>query len=143
MPKAKAGKHPDVTLTLIRGLPGSGKSTLAKHLAEATGAVHLEADMFMVDRQGFYEFDPRRLRQTHAKCEAHCRDALEDGKNTIISNTFTRFWEMKAYIDMAKELGVALQIVECHGRFRNIHQVPDETLVDMRDRWEELPAEYR
>ncbi|MDG4720055.1 MULTISPECIES: ATP-binding protein [Thalassospira] len=141
MPKAQNAKNQ--TLTLIRGLPGSGKSTLAAHLASATDAVHLEADMFMVDRQGFYDFDIRRLKQTHAKCEAQCREALEDGRNVVISNTFTRFWEMKAYIDMAKHLDVPLQIVECHARFGSIHQVPDETLEDMRDRWEDLPAEYR
>jgi predicted kinase len=141
MPKADQGHKQ--TLTLIRGLPGSGKSTLARHLAEATGAAHFEADMFMVDRQGYYEFDPGRLKHTHSKCEAKCREALRDGQNVIVSNTFTRFWEMKAYVDMAEEIGVMLQIIECHGRFQSIHQVPDETLADMRDRWEELPANYR
>ncbi|WP_114099164.1 MULTISPECIES: ATP-binding protein [Thalassospira] len=142
MPKTKEHQH-NQTLTLIRGLPGSGKSTLARNLASATGAVHLEADMFMVDRQGFYEFDIRRLTKTHAKCEAKCQEALKEGKNVVVSNTFTRFWEMKAYIDMAEHLGVPLQIVECHGRFGSIHQVPDETFADMRDRWEDLPAAYR
>lgn len=141
MPGVKDGKLQ--TLTLIRGLPGSGKSTLAVHLASATGALHLEADMFMVDRQGFYEFDIRRLRHTHAKCEAKCREALTDGRNVIVSNTFTRFWEMKAYIDMAEQLNIKLLIVECHGKFGSIHQVPDETLADMRDRWEDLPEQYR
>lgn len=141
--KAKAKDGHAQTLTLIRGLPGSGKSTLAKNLSKATGATHLEADMFMVDRQGFYEFDPRRLKDTHAKCETQCRKALEDGENTIISNTFTRLWEMQAYIDMVEELGIALQIVECHGNFHNIHQVPDGTIEAMRDRWQELPAQYR
>ncbi|MEQ8287252.1 ATP-binding protein [Thalassospira sp.] len=131
------------TLTLIRGLPGSGKSTLAKHLAKATGATHLEADMFMVDRQGFYEFDPRRLNATHTKCQTACREALEDGESAVVSNTFTRFWELQSYIEIAEELGIPLQIIECHGKFRSIHQVPDETLADMRDRWEELPVKYR
>ncbi|MBX2833287.1 MAG: ATP-binding protein [Rhodospirillales bacterium] len=141
MPKNK--REVDQTLTLIRGLPGSGKSTLAKRLAKATGATHLEADMFMVDREGFYEFDPTRLDMTHAKCKAACREALEDGKNAIVSNTFTRLWELQNYFDMAEELGIPLQIIECHGKFRSIHNVPDETLADMRDRWEQLPKKYR
>ena len=38
---------------------------------------------------------------------------------------------------------ILLQIVECHGRFGSIHMVPDETLADMRDRWEPLPEKYR
>jgi predicted kinase len=141
MPKPNDGKNQ--SLTLIRGLPGSGKSTLAASLASATDGIHLEADMFMVDRRGFYKFDVRRLKQTHSKCEAECREALEDGKNVVISNTFTRFWEMKPYINMAKHLDMPLQIIECHARFGSIHQVPEETLEDMRDRWEELPAQYR
>jgi len=141
MPKNK--REFDQTLTLIRGLPGSGKSTLAKRLAKATGAPHLEADMFMVDREGFYEFDPTRLDFTHAKCKAACREALEDDKNVIVSNTFTRLWELQNYFDMAEELGIPLQIIDCHGKFRSIHRVPDETLADMRDRWEQLPKKYR
>lgn len=131
------------TLTLVRGLPGSGKSTLAKNLCQATGAVHLEADMFMVDDEGFYEFDGTRLSQTHARCEAECHNALSGGHDVVVSNTFTRFWEMKAYIDMSEKHDILLQIVECHGRFGSIHMVPDETFLDMRNRWEQLPEKYR
>ncbi len=49
-------------LTLIRGLPGSGKSTLAAAICQITDAVHLEADQFMIDRNGNYRFDSRKLR---------------------------------------------------------------------------------
>ena len=131
------------TLTLVRGLPGSGKSTLAQRLCVATAAIHLEADMFMIDEDGYYEFDPGRLMETHTTCETKCREGLTRGKDVVVSNTFTRFWEMKAYIQMARELDIPLQIVECHGRFGSIHQVPDEAFADMRARWEDLPEEYR
>ncbi|MCC9620100.1 ATP-binding protein [Thalassospira sp. MA62] len=139
----KHEKHTKQTLTLIRGLPGSGKSTLANGLCQATGAAHFEADMFMVDKDGFYEFDRSRLSQTHARCEAECLNALSAGKDVVVSNTFTRFREMKPYITMAEQHDIRLQIVECHGQFGNIHMVPKDTLADMRKRWEDLPAKYR
>jgi len=44
-------------LVIIRGLPGSGKSTFAKKFVEK-GFKHYEADMWMVDKDGNYSFDP-------------------------------------------------------------------------------------
>ncbi|WP_430474601.1 ATP-binding protein [Thalassospira lucentensis] len=140
-PKAKT--EDDQTLTLIRGLPGSGKSTLADNLAQQTGATHLEADQFMVDRSGQYRFDARRLRDAHRQCETSCDDNLSAGNSVIVANTFTEIWEMQAYLDMAERHRVPLQIIACHGKFENIHGVPDDKIKIMRDRWEELPVKYR
>lgn len=131
------------TLTLIRGLPGSGKSTLASALAARSGAVHLEADQFMIDRAGSYRFDSRRLRDVHHQCETACEENLRIGNSVIVANTFSEIWEMQAYLDMAERHAVALQIVECHGQFENVHGVPDHKIRAMRDRWEMLPSKYR
>ncbi|PKR60425.1 AAA family ATPase [Thalassospira lohafexi] len=131
------------TLTLIRGLPGSGKSTMAAALAAQTGAKHLEADQFMVDRAGKYRFDARKLREAHQNCETACDEGLGTGNSVIVANTFTQIWEMQAYLDMADRHGVALQVIECHGHFNNIHGVPVDKIKAMQDRWEALPAKYR
>lgn len=131
------------TLTLIRGLPGSGKSTMATALAAQTGAKHFEADQFMVDRAGKYRFDARKLREAHQHCETACDEGLGTGNSVIVANTFTQIWEMQAYLDMADRHGVALQVIECHGKFDNIHGVPVDKITAMQDRWEALPAKYR
>ena len=131
------------TLTLIRGLPGSGKSTMAIALAAQTGAKHFEADQFMVDRAGKYRFDARKLREAHQHCETACDEALHTGNSVIVANTFIQIWEMQAYLDMADRHGAALQVIECHGQFDNIHDVPVDKIKAMQDRWEALPAKYR
>ncbi|MCK2167295.1 ATP-binding protein [Thalassospira xiamenensis] len=131
------------TLTLIRGLPGSGKSTLATMICEKTGDIHLEADQFMVDRNGDYRFDGRKLRDVHARCETECDAYLSTGQAVVVSNTFSEIWEMQAYLDMAERHDVPLQIIECHGQFRNIHGVPDDKIDAMRKRWQQLPDRYR
>jgi predicted kinase len=129
-------------LTLIRGLPGSGKSTLAAAICQITDAVHLEADQFMIDRSGNYRFDSRKLRDVHARCEAECDGHLSAGQSVVVSNTFSEIWEMQAYLDMAERHHAALQIIECHGGFGNIHGVPDDKINAMRKRWQQLPERY-
>ena len=47
------------TLTIFRGLPGSGKSTVARKLAEETGAIHIEPDMFCI-QDGEYRYDKEK-----------------------------------------------------------------------------------
>ena len=131
------------TLTLIRGLPGSGKSTLATMICEKTGAIHLEADQFMIDHNGDYRFDGRKLRDVHARCETECDGHLSAGQGVVVSNTFSEIWEMQAYLDMAERHHAALQIIECHGQFRNVHGVPDDKIDAMRKRWQQLPERYR
>jgi predicted kinase len=124
------------TLILIRGLPGSGKSTLARKLAQERGLVHVEADMFFV-RGGKYRFKPHDLPRAHAWCERQARQHLEAGTSVVVSNTFTRRWEMQPYFDMAAELGVPVEVIVATGTFKNVHGVPEYAIQRMRERWED------
>jgi predicted kinase len=124
------------TLTLIRGLPGSGKSTLARAMCEVYSAEHFEADMWMVGQDGEYQFDPAKLPGCHALCQEHAEKALQEGRSVIVSNTFTRRWEMMPYIDMANRHGVRLQVITCEADFDSVHGVPAGTIAKMRERWE-------
>ena len=124
-----------VDLILIRGLPGSGKSTLARKFV-AMGYAWFEADRYFETSDGEYRFDGTRLREAHNVCQQQARDALRRGANVVVSNTFSRQWEMQPYRDMASNLGARLTIVICEGNYGNVHSVPEAAITAMRERWE-------
>jgi predicted kinase len=120
---------------IVRGLPGSGKSTFAKSL----GGVHYEADMFFMDENSEYKFDGSKLNDAHNWCRHKVMDAMKEGEPiVVVSNTFTREWEMDPYILIGKELGykIFVAIVENHHGGKNTHGVPENTIEVMRDRFE-------
>lgn len=119
-------------LVLIRGLPGSGKSTMAKTML---GHCHFEADQFFM-RGGEYNFDPARLKDAHEFCQNGAELALQSRRDVVVSNTFTRKWEMQPYLDMAAKYGASVRIIIADGNYKNVHGVPDEAIKKMRDRWE-------
>lgn len=122
-------------LYIVRGVPGAGKSTLAKQLAPNA---HYEADAYMVDANGEYAFDPKRLPEVHAMCLQAVRDALVAGVPVVaVANTFVKRWEYQRYVDLAMELGVAYEIIVCDGGYQNIHGVPGDVIQRMRANWED------
>lgn len=122
-------------LILIRGLPGSGKSTLASKFA-AMGYAWFEADRYFETSDGEYRFDGTRLREAHNVCQQQAMDAIKQGVDVVVSNTFSRLWEMKPYRDIAKVYGARLTIIACEGNFGNVHGVPEAAIASMRERWE-------
>lgn len=128
------------TLTIIRGVPGSGKTTVARKLADEQNALHYEADMFFETSSG-YKFDPSKLKDAHEWCQERVASALLYRRSVIVSNTFTRLWEMQPYINMSTYPLSAVRVLRCTGRFQNVHGVPDEKVTEMLKRFEDLPAE--
>jgi predicted kinase len=127
-------------LYLLRGLPGSGKSTLAEQL----GGSHFETDKYFIGENGEYNFDGSKLKEAHQWCQDSVANAMVlnhttgENETIVISNTFTQEWEMKPYMDMAKNWGyrVFSIIVENRHVGVNQHGVPDEKLQQMNDRFE-------
>lgn len=128
------------TLTIVRGLPGSGKTTLAHMLVTARRAAGAWAELVEADdyfmRDGGYQFDPSQLPAAHMDCQHRTRQYLEMGAHVYVANTFTKRWEYQWYLDVATELGLPVQVVEVHSNFGSVHNVPEETLTRMRNRWE-------
>lgn len=121
-------------LFLLRGLPGSGKSTLAKSL----GGKHIEADMFFM-KDGVYEFDATKLRDAHQWCNVMVGSWMSDGEERIVvSNTFTQEWEMKDYYEWATDFDYKVYslIVENRHEGVNEHGVPEEKLIEMKNRFQ-------
>ena len=124
-------------LILIRGLPGSGKSTLAKMLLEDKHGAHYEADQYFME-DGEYNFNVDHLRHAHRWCQDQTRLRLAGGcenEVVIVSNTFTTLKELRPYFDIASEFDITPQVITCHGCWVNEHDVPEETLNRMKQRF--------
>jgi predicted kinase len=122
-------------LFLVRGCPGSGKSTLAKSL----NGIHFEADMFFIQEDDTYKFNPDKIKDAHNWCRHKTMEAMKDGNPVVIvSNTFTQEWEMEAYYLLAEQLGyqVTSLIVENRHGGQNVHGVPADKLEAMKNRFE-------
>lgn len=125
----------DKVLYIVRGLPGSGKSTFAKSL----GGVHFEADMYFVDENGVYNFDPTKIKMAHNWCMIQTQKAMvNEEPKIVVSNTFTQEWEMETYFKLANENGYQVYsiIVENRHEGKNTHGVPDDKLQIMKDRFQ-------
>lgn len=130
-------------LFIIRGIPGSGKSTYAMKLKDAIkddSVVHYEADMYF-SKDGEYKFDPTKLKDAHGWCIEKAKEDLRQGKTVIVSNTFTRKWEMEPYLEAVKEMDLPLAVIRMENRFKNIHGVPEEAVKAMEDRFEDCEGE--
>lgn len=131
------------TLYLVRGLPGSGKSTFVRNLITTlTGTLfssrHFEADQYFYDTEGNYNFDVEKLYAAHMQCQQNTLKAMEEGTNLVfVSNTFTTEKEMKPYLEMAKEKGyqIVSLVVENRHDNKSVHNVPEETMTKMRNRF--------
>ena len=121
-------------LFLLRGVPGAGKSTLAKSL----GGMHIESDKYFMDGDE-YKFDPSKLKDAHAWCQNAVRVwAKNSVKKIVVSNTFTQEWEIDYYFELAKEHGYRVYslIVENRHGNKDVHNVPEEKLLQMKQRFE-------
>ena len=113
------------TVHLVRGPSGCGKTTFAEQLSEdifaakilAYGPPHLRpklvsADDFFTTKDGEYKFDPRMLSRAHTETITNAMSALKMGRDVIIANTFTNYWEISPYIWMAQLAGASCIVYE-------------------------------
>lgn len=132
------------TLFLIRGVPGSGKSTFARHIWNDYAIC--EADKYFYDKEtGEYNFNHSKLKAAHEWCRNEVEDRMKENKQNsqyypeiVVSNTFTQEWEMEPYFKLAKEYGymVTSIIIENRHGGTNVHEVPEESIRKMKDRFE-------
>ncbi len=119
---------------IVRGIPGSGKSTVARTIADAISGYHFEADMYF-EQDGEYKFDMTKLHQAHQWCQNQVSSCLYYGTNVVVSNTFTTIKELKPYFELAKQYAIVPNVVLAQNQFQNVHNVPEDKLQIMRDRF--------
>lgn len=132
-------------VVIIRGISGAGKSTYIKqHLSDAYVC---SADHFFYNDQGEYSFDPGKLGPAHGACKRNFVKALKQNKPlVVVDNTNTKMWEMKPYIQAAKDAGYEIEFIRlvtpvAVAAARNVHGVPLEAVSRMANRMEKLPTD--
>ena len=129
-------------LILLRGIPGSGKTTLGHVILKSLNTDVpdvISADDFFLNEDGEYIFDSSKLREAHNQCQVRCSDKMRNEIHKIVvANTFTQEWEMMPYYEMADRYNYRIHtiIVENRHDGKNIHQVPDDKLRMMKERFE-------
>ncbi len=135
-------------LYIVRGLSGSGKSSIARELVneiwdeEKKSFVKdfYSADDYFTDKYGNYNFDPNKLKEAHEQCQENVELAMQRDcvRKIAVANTFSQAWEAKPYFKLAKKYDYHPFVLECQNDFGNIHEVPQETINAMKNRWENL-----
>lgn len=119
-------------VSIMRGLPGSGKTTHAKTLSR----VIISADIFFVDSDGRYRFNPELIKEAHNFCLRQFIKALDGTENIIVDNTNLNVWEVAPYYRITEAFNCEVEIVEMNclpnvAFARQIHGVPQDTFNSM------------
>jgi len=126
------------SLILLRGLPGSGKSTLAHVLSENGKYPVLSVDDYFTNANGDYRFEFANNHLAYKSCEERTRQHMEEGVEKIfLDNTFTIEWEMEPYFKLASEYGYRVFVFTVENRHdgKNIHDIPEENIERMREKY--------
>lgn len=132
-------------IILIRGLSGSGKTSLANIIVgDDENRTAVSVDDYFTDDAG-YSFDPNKLKEAHTWCKEEVERCLKDGFEVVcVHNTFSRKWECDPYIELARENGYELHVLNLYDAGlndqqlaeRNVHGVPSHIIQSQRKRWD-------
>lgn len=92
-------------------------------------------------KSGTYQWSRDRVGKAHTWCQDMVRNALSAGMDVVVANTFTTRKEIQPYLDMCKQMNIPYMIVKMVAQFQSIHNVPEETMRKMAERWEDMEGE--
>ncbi len=119
-------------VTILCGASGSGKTTWA----DKQYAFLVSADKY------FYgQFNARELPKAHAQCLREFVNLITTSHgHVIVDNTNTTIVEIAPYYALAEAYGYEVEILIFSGEYKNVHGVPERTVVGMRDKVRKLYA---
>lgn len=85
-------------LTIVRGIPGAGASTIGRNVREATDFEWIDFEEVL---RGFLvgnSVSALHIRQAHDRARQLLGIAATRRSNIILTNPFTRWWEMDSYL---------------------------------------------
>ncbi len=121
-------------LIILRGLPGAGKTSLAYRIGEF---VCTADDYHMKD--GVYCWTPENAHLAHIKCQEKVEwGMIEKISKIVVANTTTTLKELRPYYDLAQKYDYVVYSVIVENRHDGVneHNVPEETLKKMRERFD-------
>ena len=124
------------TLIIVRGVPGSGKSSFAEYLVD--NQYICTADDYHM-KNGVYDWRPENQGAAHLSCQTKCENLMKiSHPKIVVANTSTTAKELQPYYNLAKKYGykVFSVIVENRHNGVNIHNVPEVTLTNMKNRFD-------
>jgi hypothetical protein len=63
---------------------------------------------------------------------------MSNVENICVCNTFSQAWEAEPYFKLCKQYEYTPVVLECQSQFGNVHDVPQESIDAMKERWEPL-----
>ena len=127
-------------LLIVRSAPGGGKTVFVNKMFP--NILHLENDMFHY-HSGEYEYSQYRMKEAIKWCVRTCEDALKNGMDVVVSNTFVRKAFVDSYKKLAEKYGADFTVYRMMGNFNNIHNVPQNVLDNMKNNFEDYPGEIK
>lgn len=111
-------------LFITHGLPGSGKTFRSQQILERHGAIRVRSDverkrLFGLEplarsaASGVNAYTPEATRRTYDRLFALARGALRAGWPVVLDAAFLQRGERAQAMDLARELGVRLSILDC------------------------------
>ena len=126
------------TLHLFRGYPGSGKSTAAQKLFP--GVVLFENDMYLM-RDGKYCWSKDTVSNAIKWCHSSVENALRNGIDVCVANTFTKYRFVESYRQLAEKYGAKFEVYRCTGNFKNVHGLNDAMVESFKNAMKDYPGE--
>jgi len=135
----------------LRGISGSGKTTIRKFLYSLLGSENVVSfsadDYFTID--GIYKFNINKISEAHMECVKSLETALQSSVPYIImDNTHTKLWHLYNAENTANKYHANLYYIDivvpdkAHFALclkRQVHNVPEEVLLEQWVNWEEHP----
>lgn len=122
-------------LILVRGHPGSGKTTFSQEFVKH-GYKHYENDAYFTDANGNYKFDFAFHQVAKDECVNKAIEALKNGSNIVVSNTFTLLKEMDSLVNYAKGHNIPVRVFEMEMSYKNQHDVPADVVEAKKKQFE-------